>query len=181
MYMYMYISNLYPCFFSIHNCLDCICKLMFYKANSRPEVDCPKCHSITPVPERNVDKLPKNYGLIEVISSSTTPQHHTALADPPQLSGHESSYERVERPLCEVHKDHISSYCVEDSTLVCSSCLLFGEHKGHKCLMVSEAAGLERAKLRQLNPEVASQREKMQTTLEQVEDNLKKVEENGGR
>ena len=69
---------------------------------------------------------------------------------------------------------------MEDGTLVCSSCLLFGEHKGHKCLIVSEAAELERMKLCQLNIDVNSQREKMQTTLEQVEDNLKKVEENGG-
>ena len=154
---------------------------MHFKADRRPEVDCPKCHSITPVPERNVDKLPKNYGLIEVISSSATPQHPTALDDPPQLSDPESDYERVERPVCKVHGDHISSYCIEDGTLVCSSCLLFGKHKGHKCLMVSEAAELERTKLRQLNLEVDSQREKMQSTLEQVEDNLKKVEENGGR
>ena len=155
---------------------------MFYKSNSRPEVDCPKCHIMTPVPDSDANKLPKNFGLIEVISSSTTSEHHhTALSELPLLSGGMTNSTAEEHPVCEVHKDHISSYCIEDDTLVCSSCLLYGEHKGHKCLLVTEAAELERAKLRRLNPEVDRQRERMQNTLRQVEDNLQKVEKNGGR
>ena len=155
---------------------------MFYKSNSRPEVDCPKCHILTPVPDSNANKLPKNFGLIEVISSSTTSDHHhTALNESPDLSGGETNSTAEEHPVCEVHKDHISSYCIEDDTLVCSSCLLYGVHKGHKCLLVTEAAELERAKLRRLNPEVDRQRERMQNTLQQVQDNLQKVEKNGGR
>ena len=159
-------------------CVECICKLMFYKSNSRPEVDCPKCHVITPVPDSDVNKLPKNFGLIEVISSSAASHHYTMINESPQLSGANDRVE--EHPVCEVHKDHISSYCTEDNTLVCSSCLLYGEHKGHKCLLVTEAAELERAKLRRLNPEVDRQKERMQSTLQEVEENLQKVEKNGG-
>ena len=152
---------------------------MFYKANCRSEVDCPKCHTITPVPSSRVDNLPKNFGLIEVISSSVAPRHHAALNDdPPQ---HVTESPEVDHPICRVHKDHISGYCMDDDTLVCSSCQLYGPHKGHKCLLVTEAAEQERAKLRRLNPEVDRQREKMQCCLQQVEHTLQQVEKNGGK
>lgn len=176
----MYIMYMYTNCILSTTCVECTSKLIFYKVDHRSEVNCPKCHTVTPVPDRNVDKLPKNFGLIEVISSSATPHHHSALTNSPQLSGHESNDRAIEHPVCKVHKDHISSYCTEDDTLVCSSCLLYGVHKGHQCLLATEAAELERAKLRRLNPEVDKQRERMQNTLGLVEDNLQKVEKNGG-
>ena len=152
---------------------------MFYKANSRPEIDCPKCHEITPVPDDDVCKLPKNFGLIEVISSSVAASHNTALSNTPQLLA-EDDVTDLKHPTCSVHMDRISSYCLEDDELVCSSCQLYGPHKGHQCLLVTEAAKQFRERLCHLNPEVDKQREQMQGLLQQVEDNLQKVEKNGG-
>ena len=159
--------------------IDCISKLIFYKANSRPEIDCPKCHDITPVPDNDVCKLPKNFGLIEVISSSVPANSHAALVNPPQISNDDVM--DASHPVCQVHKDHISGYCLQDDVLVCSSCQLYGAHKGHNCLLVPEAADQLRAKLCQLNPEVEKQKKQMHVLLKQVEDNLQKVEKNGGR
>ena len=161
--------------------LDCISKLIFYKANSRPEIDCPKCHSITPVPDNDVHKLPKNFGLMEVIISSSSATHvcHTALASSPRMSDSDMVAD-TSHPICKVHKDRISSYCLDDDVLVCSSCQLYGEHKGHKCLLVTEAAERQRSKLSLLTPDVEKQREMMQGLLEQVDGNLQKVEKNGG-
>ena len=161
--------------FSPH--VECISKLIFYKVHARAEVDCPKCHKVTPVPDKDVKTLPKNFGLIEVISSSQSTHHHTALAST-QVT--DNSAADLSHPVCVVHKDRISSYCLEDDKLVCSSCQLYGPHKGHNCLLVTEAAKQFREKLSELNPEVQKQREQIQSLLHHVEDNLKKVEENGG-
>lgn len=151
---------------------------MFYKADTRPEVDCPKCHTVTPLPDGEVDNLPRNYGLLEVISASGAPHQHSDFEDPPESPPNTS---KVEHPKCQVHKDHISSYCLDDNVLVCSTCQLYGEHKGHKCLLVTDAAEQERLKLRRLNPEVDQQRERMQLSLKQVKETLEQVESNGGR
>ena len=150
---------------------------MFYKVDCRPEVDCPKCHVITPVPDSKVDNLPKNFGLLEVITSSVAPCHHPSLSHTPENT---TNTAKVEHPICQVHKDHISSYCMEDDVLVCSTCQLYGKHKGHKCLLVTDAAERERSKLRRLNPEVNRQRERMQCSLKQVQETLQQVERNGG-
>ena len=88
--------------------------------------------------------------------------------------------EDVPHPVCKVHQDHILGYCLDDDVLVCSSCQLYGAHKGHNCLLVAEAAERQRKKLCQLNPEVDKQREQMQGLLKQVEENLESVEKNGG-
>lgn len=168
----------YACILSLFISLDCISKLMLYKTDSRPEIKCPKCHSITPVPGSKVSNLSKNFGLIEVISSVDSSHHLSGgLSDIPQMSQDDRD---MNHPICKKHKDHISSYCLEDDCLVCSSCQLYGTHKGHKCLLVTEAAELQRTKLCQLNPRVNDQREKMQRSLQQVEDNLQRVEKDGG-
>ena len=150
---------------------------MFYKSDSRPDIKCPKCHDITPVPESSAENLPKNFGLIEVISSIGDHRSPGELKDSPQLSRDDRE---MTHPLCQEHMDRISSFCLEDDTVVCSSCVLYGAHKGHKCLLLAEAAERQRQKLCQLNPEVNKQRKKMQCSLQQVEDSLLRVEKNGG-
>ena len=154
---------------------------MLYKTDSRPEIKCPKCHNITPVPGSNVSNLSKNFGLIEVISSVESSHHLDGEpSNISRMSHNDQDDQDMDHPLCKEHKDHISGYCLEDDCLVCSSCQLYGAHRGHKCLLVTEAAELQRTKLCKLNPRVNDQREKMQSSLQQVEDTLQKVEKNGG-
>ena len=172
----------YMCLYSLFS-PGCIGQLLLHSVRPQPEVDCPKCHTITPIPESRVDKLPKNYGLLEVISCSSSSRSPSVLETTPQLNQEkrERGGERGEGHYCKEHGDHISSYCVQDDTLVCSSCLLYGVHKGHHCLSVSSAARMEREKLRKLNPEVFRQRRRMESTLAQVEARLKEVQVSGGR
>lgn len=148
--------------------------MIFYKANTRPEVDCPKCHYITPVPDGEVGKLPRNYALIDVISTSAYSDITT-----PQFDSH--AEEAVVGPVCDVHGDHIISYCLQDDVLVCSSCQLYGIHKGHQCLLVPEASEHFHSKLCQLNPEIGKKKEKMEELLERVEETRQAVEKKGGR
>ena len=161
----------------------CVGQLLLHSVSPQPEVDCPKCHTITPILESRVDKLPKNYGLLEVISCSSSSRSPSVLETSPQL--HQGKREREgesgEGHYCKEHGDHISSYCVQDDTLVCSSCLLYGVHKGHHCLLVGRAAEVKRENLKKLSPEVFRQRKRMESTLTQVEARLKEVQEAGGR
>ena len=83
--------------------------------------------------------------------------------------------------MCIEHGDHLSSYCVKDGTLVCSSCLLYGSHKHHNCLLVKEAAKLHKEKLRELTPEVLQQKQKMEAALVRVEELAGEVQQSGGR
>ncbi|XP_068135864.1 E3 ubiquitin/ISG15 ligase TRIM25-like [Hyperolius riggenbachi] len=40
---------------------------------------------------------------------------------------------------CSIHKKVLEHYCTEDSTCICASCCLDGEHKGHKLETLDEA------------------------------------------
>ena len=40
--------------------------------------------------------------------------------------------------VCSEHQLKMSSFCLEDSLMVCLKCLLYGEHKGHESLDLDE-------------------------------------------
>ena len=157
----------------------CIRKLLYYPNHSRPEVDCSKCHTVTNVKDRRADTLPKNYGLLEILGTSSTfccPPVSDKLEQEKKTTSPEE-----EIHYCREHGDRISSYCIEDNTLVCSSCLLYGEHKGHHSLFVNSAAEQEREKLMKLNPAVFRQRKEMETALAKVEARIVEVQQAGER
>ena len=54
------------------------------------KIDCPSCHSATPVPEKNVEKLPKNFGLLEVITGqgSYVPSSELHVPGSPLMGQH---------------------------------------------------------------------------------------------
>ena len=148
------------------------------------EIGCPMCHTPTQIDSRDVEKLPKNYGLLEVISSN--------LSSYASRVGGLSMAWRSDSPtvqkkgdqvaiFCPDHGDHLSSYCIKDNTLVCSSCLLYGNHKQHKCLLVNTAAKISREKLQQLNPEVLGQKKRLEEALVDVKRVMERVQTSGGR
>ena len=49
----------------------------------------------------------------------------------------ESSKSMIEM-VCSEHQQKMSSFCLEDSLMVCLKCLLYGKHKGHESLDLDE-------------------------------------------
>lgn len=136
-------------------------------------LNCPKCHHITSIPQtlHGVNSLVKNYGVLEIMYSQPSlfdkGANVTVQENPSKL--HSSV------PLCEEHGDQLSSYCQEDDTLVCSSCLLYGKHKGHDSKLLKEAAADYRQMLVKLTPEVAEKISSMIEAVQEVERVMEKV------
>lgn len=65
--------------------------------------------------------------------------------------------------------------------MICSSCELYGAHRGHETAFLKEAAVKERKKLQMLDPEVVKQKQKMKLSLARVEGTRQEVQEAGGK
>lgn len=136
-------------------------------------LSCPKCHHKTSVPQtfNGVNSLAKNYGVLEIMYSQPSlfvkGANVTVQENPSKL--------RSSVPLCEEHGDQLSSYCQEDDTLVCSSCLLYGKHKGHGSKLLKDAAADCRQMLVKLTPEVAEKISSMEEAVQEVERVMEKV------
>ena len=141
------------------------------------EVDCPLCHVVTSIHAQTVADLPKNYPLMSMLrfldgkagsvpkGRKTSRKEEDASPQPPQ---------------CPEHDDYLRSYCLKDGALVCSTCVLYGAHRNHPTKFLSEAASLERKRLKELNVEAFKQKQRMKAALSSVEDTCKRVQETGG-
>lgn len=172
-------------FFFCTGCLEQLLENLKPSSGATPvEIGCPVCHTPTQIDGRDVGKLPKNYGLLEVIGSN--PSSYMSRVGRLSIAGRGDSPTAQKNEVqaaifCPDHGDHLSSYCVKDNTLVCSSCLLYGNHKQHKCLLVTEAAKIGREKLQQLNPEVLGQKKRLEEALVDVKNVMERVQTSGGR
>ena len=149
-------------------------------------VTCPKCQRPTLVPGGNVDQLARNYALMEVIRSlpkscSSSPETaRRAAAAAVSSSADPGPPSDTLNDKCPDHGDHLTSYCVNDGKLICSTCLVYGSHSGHKTLGIKEAAKENRKKLSELNPEVLQQRRRMEVAVADVEAVCESVQKTGG-
>lgn len=137
-------------------------------------MSCPKCHHKTSVPQHThgVNSLVKNYGVLEIMYSQPSlfdKGANVTVQENPSSKVHSSV------PLCEEHGDQLSSYCQEDDALVCSSCLLYGKHKGHDSKLLKDAAADCRQILVKLTPEVAEKISSMDEAVQEVERVMEKV------
>lgn len=135
---------------------------------------CPNfCHEPTLVKGYKVANIPKNYALLNVLRE----------VSPTRRRSRREEADAVTRlvPKCPEHDDFLRSYCVDDGRLVCSSCELFGSHKGHRTMFVNEAALEERKSLKVLRPDVLKQRDRMEEARHLVEGICADTQKAGGR
>ena len=131
---------------------------------------------MTPVNDGDLSSLSKNFALLEVLRTISTspiplPQH-------PESDGERAS--SLLPPLkCPEHGDQLTSFCVKDGSLICSSCLVYGSHKNHNMLPVSQAAVEYREKLCKLSPEVLGQKKRMEEALTTVNEMILNIQETG--
>ncbi len=134
------------------------------------------CSCVTIVENNLVSSLPKNYPLMEIVRETTQQGRkisHTTRDGSPMAS--------LQPPQCPEHDDYLRSYCMKCKTLVCSSCELYGSHRGHPTKFLSEAALMERTRLKDLNVAVFKQKQKMKVAVLNVEEACKAVQEEGGK
>lgn len=139
------------------------------------EIDCPTCHHVTLIEGRTVSGLPKNYplmSLMRMLDSSSFKERNISRKEESIL---------IQPPKCLEHDDYLRSYCLKDGSLICSSCELYGSHRGHPTKFLNEAASTERCTLEQLNREVFKQKQRMMVALSGVECMCQQVKDAGGR
>ena len=139
------------------------------------KIKCPKCSHLTTVDTKGASGLIKNYAIIEVVY--TLPPKYSPLEEYPVSPEKRPGMFRLSLPLCKEHGDHLSSFCVKDMVLVCSSCLLYGSHKQHPCKLVTDATLDCHRILSSLIPDVIAQKEKMKDAVEHVQKEMKAVKE----
>ncbi|XP_073469614.1 E3 ubiquitin/ISG15 ligase TRIM25-like [Aquarana catesbeiana] len=96
---------------------------------------------------------------------SKTPEH--VLCDPTTS---------LENRKCSVHKKILEYYCTEDSTCICVSCRLDGEHRGHQVETLDEASEMKKKKLRNVLQKLMTEREEMEKIVQSLQKHRRKVQ-----
>ncbi|XP_073463119.1 E3 ubiquitin/ISG15 ligase TRIM25-like [Aquarana catesbeiana] len=77
---------------------------------------------------------------------------------------------------CPNHKKILEYYCTEDSTCICVTCCLVGEHRGHKVEPTDDASEKKKKKLRTVLKELTSKREQAEREVQTLQRHNKKVQ-----
>lgn len=134
-------------------------------------IACPKCKHITPISCHGVTSaLVRNYGVLEIMytaqsSSSSLKAKQLSISSSFNSDNHTALSMVVDIPLCNIHGDRMTSFCVKDRVLVCSSCLLYGTHKNHPCQLVMDAGAECRQNMKRLIPDLRTRTDQMKSTV----------------
>ena len=86
------------------------------------ELKCPTCNHVNHIYNRDITSLTKNFALL-----SCRPQNVKS----PQSKN---------RQYCEQHDHEKRIYCNDCKHVVCAYCQLYGDHKGHDCVIATEVS-----------------------------------------
>ncbi|XP_040191889.1 E3 ubiquitin/ISG15 ligase TRIM25-like [Rana temporaria] len=81
----------------------------------------------------------------------------------------------LENRKCSVHKKILEYYCTEDSTCICVSCTLVGEHRGHQVETLDEASEMKKKKLRNVLQKLVIEREETKKRVKSLQERMRKV------
>ncbi|XP_073468185.1 E3 ubiquitin/ISG15 ligase TRIM25-like [Aquarana catesbeiana] len=82
----------------------------------------------------------------------------------------------LENRKCSVHKELLKYYCTEDSSCICISCRLDGEHRGHQVETLDEASEMKKKKLRNVLQKLMTEREEMEKRVQSLQEHRRKVQ-----
>lgn len=125
-------------------------------ARASNELKCPTCNSMIRIRNGNVSNLTKNFALLSVKSETVSQKPKT-------------------RHYCNEHDHEKRLYCQDDKVLICAYCQLFGEHKGHKCVIATEVAEPAVEAVRTAEANVSSDLEQVVQAEEQVDAVVQKL------
>ncbi|XP_056406317.1 E3 ubiquitin-protein ligase TRIM39-like [Hyla sarda] len=76
---------------------------------------------------------------------------------------------------CSIHKKILEYYCSEDSTCVCVSCCLVGEHKGHQVETLDEAFKKKKEKMKEVLEEMNSKIKEADERIPTLQEHARRV------
>ncbi|XP_073472406.1 E3 ubiquitin/ISG15 ligase TRIM25-like [Aquarana catesbeiana] len=82
----------------------------------------------------------------------------------------------LENRKCSVHKELLKYYCTEDSTSICASCSLAGEHWGHQVETLDEASEMKKKKLRNVLQKLMTEKEEVEKRVQSLQERRRKVQ-----
>ncbi|XP_073468171.1 E3 ubiquitin/ISG15 ligase TRIM25-like [Aquarana catesbeiana] len=77
---------------------------------------------------------------------------------------------------CSVHKKILEYYCTEDSSCICVSCSLAGEHQGHQVETLDEASEMKKKRLRNVLQKLMTEKEEMEKRVQSLQEHSRKVQ-----
>ncbi|CAI9592848.1 unnamed protein product, partial [Staurois parvus] len=83
----------------------------------------------------------------------------------------------LEKKKCSVHKKILEYYCTEDSTCICVSCSLAGEHRGHQVEILDQAFEKKKETLRNVLQKLLTKREETEERVQSLQEHRRKVEQ----
>ncbi|XP_018428720.1 PREDICTED: E3 ubiquitin-protein ligase Midline-1-like [Nanorana parkeri] len=78
---------------------------------------------------------------------------------------------------CSVHRKILEYYCAQDSTLICASCRLDGDHQGHPVKALREVSENKKDQLRKDMKDMYVKRRKMEERVQQVRERRHRAQE----
>eukprot|EP00057_Strongylocentrotus_purpuratus_P026118 XP_011680592.1 PREDICTED: uncharacterized protein LOC100887864 isoform X2 [Strongylocentrotus purpuratus] len=139
-------------------CTVCLSKLV--GKFSRGKICCPTCKTDTSIPGlvNNVQKLAKNFAVLDILEGLEEVLRGSSLATNQML-------------LCNEHDNEPKKvYCLTDSMVICIYCQVYGPHKGHDCQLVSQVASSNREILAQMQEDLAAQKKILLPAWRQIQD-----------
>ncbi|XP_077337910.1 E3 ubiquitin/ISG15 ligase TRIM25-like [Lithobates pipiens] len=82
----------------------------------------------------------------------------------------------LENRKCPIHRKVLEYYCSEDSTCICVSCRLDGEHQGHQVETLDETSEKKKKKLRKVLQKLMREREKTDKRVQSLQEHRRKVQ-----
>ncbi|XP_040191894.1 E3 ubiquitin/ISG15 ligase TRIM25-like [Rana temporaria] len=82
----------------------------------------------------------------------------------------------LENRKCSVHKELLKYYCTDDSSCICVSCSLAGEHRGHQVETLDEAFEMKKKKLRNVLQKLMNEREETEKRVQSLQGRRRKVQ-----
>ncbi|XP_073474241.1 E3 ubiquitin/ISG15 ligase TRIM25-like [Aquarana catesbeiana] len=77
---------------------------------------------------------------------------------------------------CSIHKELLKYYCTEDSTCICVSCSLVGEHRGHQVESLDVAFEMKKKTLRNVLPNLMRKTEETGNGVQRLQEQRRKVQ-----
>ncbi|CAI9569618.1 unnamed protein product, partial [Staurois parvus] len=82
----------------------------------------------------------------------------------------------LETRKCSIHKELLKYYCTVDSTCICVSCSLVGEHRGHQVVSLEEAYEKKKKKLRNVLQKLMTEREETEKRIQSLQERKGKIQ-----
>ncbi|XP_073472011.1 E3 ubiquitin-protein ligase TRIM39-like [Aquarana catesbeiana] len=76
----------------------------------------------------------------------------------------------LENRKCSIHRELLKYHCTEDSTYICVSCRLDGEHQGHQVETLDEASEMKKKKLRNVLMKLMTEREETEKRVQSLQE-----------